>query len=194
MNETFSIKTACPPVSIPFCRLIKRKTKIFRPFDRLVLFRLPLLPRPCWKLPGTDLELISTKRLPWLPPFFSTPVFLFPLPSFLPLFFFFRPRYPAACSSTKKFGRASSCESREKRRFGTRENKDPREGAGYYNFDQQLWRKRIGGRRRRYRQLSRSITRGDERNEREGRSVCELWQVFANVEAAPPKLRVFACC
>lgn len=88
MNETFSIKTACPPVSIPFCRLIKRKTKIFRPFDRLVLFRLPLLPRPCWKLPGTDLELISTKRLPWLPPFFSTPVFLFPLPSFLPLFFF----------------------------------------------------------------------------------------------------------
>lgn len=89
MNETFSIKTACPPVSIPFCRLIKRKTKIFRPFDRLVLFRLPLLPRPCWKLPGTDLELISTKRLPWLPPFFSTPVFLFPLPSFLPLFFSF---------------------------------------------------------------------------------------------------------
>lgn len=78
--------------------------------------------------------------------------------------------------------------------FGTRENKDPREGAGYYNFDQQLWRKRIGGRRRRYRQLSRSITRGDERNEREGRSVCELWQVFDNVEAAPPKLRVFACC
>lgn len=89
MNETFSIKTACPPVSIPFCRLIKRKTKIFRPFDRLVLFRLPPLPRPCWKLPGTDLELISTKRLPWLPPFFSTPVFLFPLPSFLPLFFSF---------------------------------------------------------------------------------------------------------
>lgn len=78
--------------------------------------------------------------------------------------------------------------------FGTRENKDPREGAGYYNFDQQLWRKRIGGRRRRYRQLSRSITREDERNEREGRSVCELWQVFDNVEAAPPKLRVFAYC
>lgn len=35
--------------------------------------------------------------------------------------------------------------------------------------------------------------REDERNEREGRSVCELWQVFDNVEA-PPKLRVFACC
>lgn len=90
------------PSNKRFRRLIKRKTKIFRPFDRLVLFRLPLQPPPLQRLKTSGDELISTKRLwGWLPPSF----FLFLL-----LFFFFSSStaYPVACSPRKKkFGRAS---------------------------------------------------------------------------------------
>lgn len=171
MNETFSIKTACPPVSISFCRLIKRKTKIFRPFDRLVLFRLP--PPPwSWKLPGTDLELISTKRLPGFLPFF------FPSPSFFFLFFFFF-FLSSSGMFTKKFGWAielpelwEGTSIERKHRF--RENKDPRRKRIVKTSLLSVIRLREG----------RMIDM--ERND--GRSVYELCQLF---DDASPKLCVF---
>lgn len=67
-------------MSISFCRLIKRRTKIFRPFDRLVLFRLPLQ-RLKTSGDGSRINLDEATLAGFLPLFFS---------SFF--FFFLRPR------------------------------------------------------------------------------------------------------
>lgn len=131
-------------MSISFCRLIKRRTKIFRPFDRLVLFRLPLQ-RLKTSGDGSRINLDEATLAGFLPLFFSS------------FFFFFSSStaYPVACSLGRRsldehreaVGRDVDWEEASVSSFG--ENKD-RGGEAGYNFNRSMEKKNRGRKNRRY--------------------------------------------